>query len=82
VTREVVLYTRTNCGLCVEAAADLRRLQDDLAFKLIERDIDTDPALLALYDEQVPVIAVAGRTIAHAPIDASSLRTELARALA
>jgi hypothetical protein len=81
VTPEVILYTRKQCGLCDETAAELRRLRADLAFDLREVDIDADEALRAEYNDVVPVVAVGERVIAHAPIDAESLRGDLAAAL-
>jgi hypothetical protein len=81
VTREVILYTRRQCGLCDETAAELRRLRSDLAFDLREVDIDADESLRAEYNDVIPVVAVGDRIIAHAPIDAASLRRDLTAAL-
>jgi glutaredoxin len=81
VSPEIILYTRKNCGLCDEAAADLRALQGELEFALVERDIDADPALRAQYDERVPVIAAGDQVIAEPPIEISTLRSRLRAAL-
>jgi glutaredoxin len=81
VSGEVTLYTRKDCGLCHEAADELRRMQASLKFELREVDIDADPALREQYTDVIPVIAVDGRVIAQAPIDADLLRDELAAAL-
>ncbi|MHB8685053.1 MAG: glutaredoxin family protein [Dehalococcoidia bacterium] len=80
-TREVILYTRRQCGLCDDAAGELRRLAAELRFTLSERDIDDDPALRARYDELVPVVAARGRIVARAPIDPARLREQLSAAL-
>jgi hypothetical protein len=80
-SREVILYTRKQCGLCDETADELRRLQGDLSFELTELDIDEDASLRDLYDEIVPVVAVGDRVVAHAPIAASELRDALSAAL-
>jgi hypothetical protein len=79
--RDVVLYTRRLCGLCDEAAEELRLLRDELRFTLVERDIDDDADLRARYNDIVPVVEVAGRTIAHAPVDIAALRDTLAATL-
>ncbi len=79
--REVILYTRRLCGLCDEAAAELRRLRDELRFTLVELDVDDDANLRARYDEAVPVVAVADRVIAQSPIDPAGLRRVLTAAL-
>ena len=79
--REVILYTRNNCGLCDEAAAELHALRTELRFTLTEIDIDADVDLRAQYDEIVPVVAIGGNVIAHAPIAAGELRAALSAAL-
>jgi hypothetical protein len=80
-TREVILYTRRLCGLCDETAEELRLLRYELRFTLIERDIDDDADLRARYNDIVPVVEVAGRTVTHAPVDVAALREALAAAL-
>jgi len=77
--REVVLYTREGCGLCDDAAAMLRALSGELRFTLREVDIDGEPWALAAYDEVIPVIAVGGRVVSQAPVDAGVLREALRR---
>jgi hypothetical protein len=81
VTREVTLYTRRLCGLCDEAAAELRRLAPSLRFTIRELDIDEDAELRARYNDMVPVIAVGDRIVAQAPVDAPALRRALDAAL-
>jgi hypothetical protein len=81
VSREVILYTRKDCGLCHEAADELRSLQSAMPFELREVDIDTDATLREQYTDVIPVVACDGRVIAQAPIDHSALRAALARAL-
>jgi hypothetical protein len=77
----VILYTRKNCGLCDETEDELKRLQGELDFTFTTRDIDNDEALRAEYNEIIPVVAVGGRVIAHAPVDPEDLRSALADAL-
>lgn len=81
-SREVILYTRQQCGLCDETAAELRRLRVDLNFTLTELDIDADTSLRAQYNDVVPVVAIGDHIIAHAPIDHAALRADLNAALA
>ena len=80
-SREVIFYTRKQCGLCDEALAELRALRDDLRFDLREQDIDADPSLRARFTDVIPVVAVGDRVIAQAPIDPASLRARLESAL-
>jgi glutaredoxin len=54
----VTLYTRAGCCLCDEAKKvllDARRRAD---FDYEELDIDRDPELLRLYNDEVPVVAI------------------------
>ena len=57
----VTLYTRQGCHLCDEVKAVLDRARRKADFSLREIDIDSDPALLAEYNDQVPVVAIDGR---------------------
>jgi glutaredoxin len=81
VTPEVIVYTRTGCGLCEEAVGELRRLQRELAFTIREIDIDAEDALREEYNDSVPVIAIGDRVISHAPIHPWELRELVERSL-
>ena len=50
------LYSRSYCHLCDDMLQALRPLQTDYAFTIDVVDIDADDALLAQYDELVPVL--------------------------
>jgi len=54
----ITLYTRRNCCLCDEAKAVLSAARTRIAFEYEEFDIDTDPELVRLYNDEVPVIAI------------------------
>jgi glutaredoxin len=56
----VTLYTRKGCCLCDDAKRVLDAARRRAAFQLEEIDIDTDPQLRALYNDEVPVIAING----------------------
>jgi hypothetical protein len=56
----VTLYTRAGCHLCDHAKLVIQAARAHAAFHYQEVDIDTQPALLPLYHEEVPVIAVDG----------------------
>ena len=56
----VTFYTRRGCHLCDDAkrvVADARRRAE---FDYQEVDIDGDPELVRLYNDEVPVIAIDG----------------------
>ncbi len=58
---KVTLYTRKGCHLCDTAKEQLRLAGRRSDFELEEIDIDSDPELVAQYNDEVPVIAINGR---------------------
>jgi glutaredoxin len=57
----ITLYTRAGCCLCDDAKRVLEAARKQSGFDLDEVDIDADPELLRLYNDEVPVIAINGR---------------------
>ena len=57
----VTLYTRAGCCLCDDAKQVLEAARKRAGFDLEEVDIDGDPNLRHLYNDEVPVIAINGR---------------------
>ena len=57
----VTLYTRVGCHLCDDVKQVLTAARRRAAFELEEVDIDADPDLRALYNEEVPVVTINGR---------------------
>ncbi len=74
----MTLYSQANCGLCAEAEGVLRKLQREIRFSLEVVDIESDKGLSDRYWDRVPVVAVDGKEVAGAPIDARRLRTAIA----
>ena len=74
---KVTLYTRRGCHLCDDAkrAIDSARLRR--AFDYEEFDIDSDPELRRLYNEEVPVIAIDGRKAFKYRLTAEELMQKL-----
>ena len=56
----VTLYTRAGCCLCEDAKRVLEQARRRADFDYEERDIDADPELVRLYNDEVPVIAING----------------------
>jgi glutaredoxin len=56
----VTLYTRRGCCLCDDAKRVLNDARPRADFDYREVDIDTDPELVRLYNDEVPVIAIDG----------------------
>jgi hypothetical protein len=55
-----------------------RKLQREIRFSLEVVDIESDKGLLDRYWDRVPVVAVDGKEVAGASIDARRLRTAIA----
>ncbi len=75
----VTLYTKTDCGLCEEAASMLKRLQKQIRFEIDYVDIEADPGATERYGSRIPVIAVDGEEVAAAPLDEKQLTAILLR---
>ena len=54
----VTLYTRAGCCLCDDAKRVLIAARRHADFDYEEFDIDRDPALQRLYNDEVPAIAI------------------------
>ena len=54
----VTLYTRAGCCLCDDAKRVLIEARRRAGFEYEEFDIDRDPVLRRLYNDEVPVIAI------------------------
>lgn len=75
----VTLYRREECHLCEQARADLESLQEQYPHRLVEVDIDTDPALQRAYLLEIPVVEV-GPYRLKAPFDRQKLMMTLGAA--
>lgn len=75
----VTLYTRKDCHLCDQAKANLESLQEQIPHRLVEIDIDSDPALQKKYLVEIPVIEV-GPYLLKAPFDKQKLMMTLGAA--
>ena len=60
-TPKLTLYSRRDCRLCDEMKAVIRRVSERIPIELQEIDIDTDVALRAQYNDEVPVLFIDGR---------------------
>ena len=55
------IYTRAQCCCCHKALDVLKDAQQRSGFAVEDVDIDGDPNLVALYDTEVPVVALDGK---------------------
>ena len=75
----IVLYGKADCELCDEMKAVVDEVRRDTPFTLETVDITHDPALLAAYGNDIPVLIVDGRKAFKHRVDAAALRRRLAR---
>ena len=54
--RQFILYSRSYCHLCDDLLSALEVLRAECRFSVEVVDVDADEALVALYDELVPVL--------------------------
>jgi glutaredoxin len=74
----VTLYTRAGCHLCDDAKQVIAAARSHTEFDYEELDIDADPELRRLYNEEVPVIAIDRRKAFKYRLDMSELLRKLA----
>ena len=74
----VTLIGRPGCHLCDVARETVQRVADDLGVGWEERSVDSDPAWLERWSDQVPVTLVDGRQHDYWRVDEARLRTALA----
>ncbi|MFM8321450.1 MAG: DUF2085 domain-containing protein [Chloroflexota bacterium] len=77
---DVTLYTRQGCHLCETAKTDLEALRPVFPHRLVEVDIDSDPALVQQYGVEVPVV-VSGPFTLKAPFTRQELQVTLSAAI-
>jgi len=68
----ITLYTQSECHLCEKAKEDLQSLKEKYPHRLVEVDIDSDPAIQKEYGMKIPVIEV-GPYKLTAPFDKQKL---------
>lgn len=73
----LVLYGRAWCHLCEEMRAALAPLAAAAGARLDVVDVDSDPALVARYDELVPVLLCDGVELCHYRLDEARVRATL-----
>lgn len=75
----VELYGKANCCLCDEAKVVLDRVRQRIPFDLALVDIAADPALLARWGTEIPVVFIDGRKAFKYRVDEAELVRKLAR---
>jgi thiol-disulfide isomerase/thioredoxin len=78
------LYSRSYCHLCDDMLAALHALEIAAAYSIAVVDVDADEALVAKYDELVPVLVGSkggqpARQLCHYFLDAVAVRAFVAQ---
>jgi len=71
---QVTLYSKPGCHLCEDARRVLEQAQKQTPFSLEEVNIQDDPALLAEYGEQIPVVLLNGTFFCEYEVDDTRLK--------
>ncbi|MEK6349542.1 MAG: glutaredoxin family protein [Burkholderia sp.] len=74
-----ILYGRSWCHLCDDLRVALAPVAAEFRVAVAYLDIDADPALVARYDEDVPVLLLDGVEVCRHRFDAAAVRAALLR---
>jgi glutaredoxin len=58
---EVIVYSRKGCHLCEIVKESLTKLEKHGTFSWHEVDVDADPEIRRLYNDEVPVVFINGK---------------------
>lgn len=70
----VILYTKSNCGLCDKMREQMHRAHCDELYSLEEVDIELDPELYARYRYEIPVLCINGVEVFRHRLQAEDFR--------
>ena len=77
VAARLTLITRHDCCLCEEMQNVIAQVAPRVGAAVEVRDVDADPELLALYNEEVPVLLIDGRKAFKYRVAAAELERRL-----
>ncbi|TYS89206.1 glutaredoxin family protein [Rossellomorea aquimaris] len=75
--KQVLFYTRNQCGLCQDAKITLKLLEDELGFEIKEIDIDESDDLTERFGLMIPVVEMEGEILQYGQIDYFTLSKRL-----
>jgi glutaredoxin len=75
----ITLYGKPGCHLCEVAHEVIRAARSDHGFELVEVDIESDPALFAKFQYDIPVVEIDGRRAFKYHVDPAALDRRLRR---
>lgn len=73
--KTLIVYGREDCHLCQNMILALQDIQERISFNFKVIDIDSDPELIALYGEKIPVLMspLTNQEICHYFLDVAAL---------
>lgn len=73
--KTLIVYGREDCHLCQNMILALQDIQERISFNFKVIDIDSDPELIALYGEKIPVLVspLTNQEICHYFLDVAAL---------
>ena len=73
--KTLIVYGREDCHLCQNMILALQDIQERIPFNFKVIDIDSDPELIALYGEKIPVLVspLTNQEICHYFLDVAAL---------
>ena len=74
---DLKIYTKKDCHLCDIAKKELSDLQNEMAFSIIEVDIENDREALEKYKHLIPVIEIDGKIMFTGRINRDRLKSAL-----
>lgn len=78
---QLTLYSRENCHLCEDMLDALEIYQEELGYCLTVYDIDDDDALVAKYNEHVPLVLIDEREVMRYFFELETLKVALAEVI-
>ena len=76
----VTIISRHDCYLCHVVHRVAEQVRQELAFDLVEMDVDSDPRLVTQYGDRVPVILLDGREAISGKVTGGQLRKTIKKA--
>ena len=76
----VTIISRHDCHLCHVVHRVAEQVRQELAFDLVEMDVDSDPRLVTQYGDRVPVILLDGREAISGKVTGGQLRKTIKKA--
>jgi glutaredoxin len=76
-SHQVVLLTRVDCHLCVDALAAMHRVATETGVEWTEVDVDSEPDLAAEYGDRLPVVLLDGAEHGYWSVDEPRLIRDL-----